>query len=229
MRSVYPGRMDTTCSRPVPVRNSGGARLVRCRQCPPCLRAAQRYWAAAAANQIRTAHSSGSRSWFGTCTFRREEQETLLIKAMEEFSKSSADWDALPSIERFAYLQNQALNEVQKFWKRLRKRGLSFKYIAAFEADQSGKPHMHCLLHESDPARPIRKRELDVCWSVGFTNWRLLKLSPSGQIPYGAIAYVTKSFAKQHNWRVCASSNYQPERQLPKSERPHQLRFVLGK
>ena len=220
--------MDTECSQPIPIRQGGGARLARCRMCPQCLRAAQRYWAAAAANQIRTAHSMECRSWVGTCTFTPEIQDELLARARMACSAERVEWDGLSSSEKFLRLQQQALDQAQKYWKRLRGRGLTFKYFCAFEEDQSGRPHMHCLVHETDAARPIRKRELDESWGLGFTSFKLLRIGPNDSLPYEAISYVTKSLAKHRGSRQCASTDYRPERRVPKSERPQQLKLGLG-
>lgn len=224
LRRVYLPNMDTQCSQPIPIRNGRSTRLVRCRKCPPCCRAAQRYWAAAAANQIRTADLAGCRSWFGTCTFNPETQKLLLARASER----SADSLPLKPPEKVKLLHDEVLHEVQKYWKRLRRQGLSLRYLATFEDDRSAKPHIHCLVHETDSARPIRKRELDESWGLGFTNFRLLKLTADGDLPYGVISYVTKSLASQRDFRLCASLDYRPERQLPKGQRPRQLALELG-
>lgn len=146
-----------------------------------------------------------------------------MAKAIDACVAAEVAWSELAPAERFVALQQQALHEVQKYWKRLRKRELQFKYFAAFEEDQSGKPHMHCLLHEADPARPMRKRELDESWSLGFSNFRLLSVGSDGRLPYGAIAYVTKSLTKRGSSRLCASFDYRPEPLLPKAERPRQM------
>ena len=221
--SVYLVSMDTECSQPVPIHDRGSTRLVRCRRCPPCLRAAQRYWAAAAANQIRTADARDCRSWFGTCTFSPEVQASVLARAIE----AAGDWRASTARERLILIHDEALHEVQKFWKRLRNQGLSFKYIATFEEDGAGRPQVHCLLHETDSARPIRKRELDEGWGLGFTKFRLPRLGPRGGVAHRAIAYVTKSLTSSRDFRLCVSSDYRPERRLPKAERPHQLPLEL--
>jgi len=151
-----------------------------------------------------------------------------LKSARTALSAEPVGWDDLSPTEQFLRLQQQALNEVQHYWKRLRRRGLKFKYFCAFEEDQSGRPHMHCLLHETDCARPIRKRELDESWGLGFTHFKLLRIGSNEHLPYEAIAYVTKSLARHRGSRQCASRDYRPERQVPKSERPQQLKLGLG-
>ncbi len=104
------------------------------------------------------------------------------------------DWQALDATERFGFLQQEALQEVQRYWKRLRKRGLAFKYLAVFEPDQAGRPHMHCLIHEVDPARQILNRELDEGWGLGFAKFRLLKWEAEDRPPFGAITWDCQDF-----------------------------------
>lgn len=164
----------------------------------------------------------------GTCTFRPDVQSAFEMKAKDACGEARRDWNAIEAFERFGFLQQEALQEVQRYWKRLRKRGLTFKYLAVFEEDQSGRPHTHCLIHETDPARQIRKRELDESWGLGFTNFRLLKLASESKPPHGAITYVTKAIATHRQGRICASFDYSPERHLPKGDRPEQLDLPLG-
>lgn len=220
--------METECSQPVPVRKAGRVFLARCRWCPQCLKAAQRYWSAAAANQIRIADADGCRSWFGTCTFRPDVQDRFILEAVKAAAAKNVAWAELASAEQFYRLQKHALLEVQKYWKRLRGKGLAFRYLATFEEDLTGKPHMHCLVHEADSKRPIRKRELDESWGLGFTSYKLLKLGPSGRLPHGAITYVTKSLATQRGSRICASFDYRPERRREPGGQKRQLPLLMG-
>lgn len=217
--------MDTKCAQPIIIRNGDRGRLVRCRQCPPCLRASQRYWAAAAADQIRQAGSAGCRSWIGTCTFKPEQRSALQARAEAASGAAAKDWNSLGSAERFGFLQQEALRDTQRFWKRLRKAGLSFKYLAVFEGDDAGRPHMHCLVHETDAARKILKRELDNAWGLGFTDFRLLPPEPDTRLLYSAISYVTKGIITHPQGRVCASTDYSPERRPRQSDGPEQRRF----
>ncbi len=138
------------------------------------------------------------------------------------------DWEQLAPHERTVFLRRAALYEVQKYWKRLRRAGASFKYLVTFEEDQAGRPHMHCLLHETDPDHPARKRDFEEAWGLGFTKFRLLRLTADGDLPYRAIAYVAKSLALQHDTRLCASTDYRPERQFRQTDRPRQLKLTLS-
>lgn len=163
----------------------------------------------------------------GTCTFAPEAQSSMEAQAQEACSLAHKDWQSIDAAERFGFLQQEALQEVQRYWKRLRRRGLVFKYLAVFEPDQAGKPHIHCLIHEVDPARPSLKRELDEGWGLGFTKFRLLKWESDDRPPLGAITYVTKAIATHRQGRICASFDYSPKRLVPKGERPQQLGLRL--
>jgi hypothetical protein len=144
-------------------------------------------------------------------------------QAQEACKLAQLDWHSVSEIERFGVLQREALREAQRYWKRLRIQGLAFKYLALFEPDQTGRPHMHCLIHEADPARQILQRELDEGWRGGFTKFRLLKWESEDRPPIGAITYVTKSMAVFPQGRICASQDYSPNRTIPKGMRPGQL------
>lgn len=165
----------------------------------------------------------------GTCTFRPEAHEALLTRAQQACAAVNMDWETLPPHERFAFLQRGARHEVQKYWKRLRREGMSFKYLAVFEEDSSGRPHMHCLLHETDAARPIHKRELGEGWNLGFSNFRLLRLGLEGELPYGAVAYVTMSLAKQRDTRLCASTDYRQNGSCRSQSDPNNLSSASAK
>ena len=132
------------------------------------------------------------------------------------------DWGDVEAAEVRKLLIHEAVDELQRYWKRLRATGLRFKYLAALESGQSGKPHAHFLLHEDDAERPILKRELDAGWGRGFTLIRLAK----GKQPRAAISYVVKSLGEASDQRVLASLGYRPEkpRGTRSEERLQQLR-----
>lgn len=99
--------------------------------------------------------------------------------------------------------------------------------LAVFDADLTGRPHVYCLVHETNPSRPILNRELDDSWGKGFTRFSLLKWDMSDQWPLGAITNVTKAIASHRQGRICASLDYSPRRNIPKTERVRQLKFQL--
>lgn len=163
----------------------------------------------------------------GTCTFRPEVYAVMEAQAEAASRSLQKNWQNIEVTERFHFLQQEALQEVQRYWKRLRKYGLAFKYLAVFETDLAGRLHMHCLIHETDPFRPILKRELDDTWGLGFTKFTLLKWESEDRPPFSAITYVTKAIASHHQGRICASLDYSPRRNIPKTHRPEQLNLQL--
>lgn len=60
--------------------------------------------------------------------------------------------------------------DLQKFFKRLRKRGYTFRYYACGEyGDVGGRPHYHAILFGI--ARDLRsQRDLSDCWRFGFVH-----------------------------------------------------------
>lgn len=194
----------TECARPVILRRGETVSRVRCRQCRPCLLARRRYWTIAAIHQLEKAASEGCRTWFGTLTFDPLVQDELRECAIE--SNLVQDWDDIEAVERRKLLIHEAVQELQRYWKRLRKAGLSFKYLAAIESSQAGTPHAHFLLHETEAGRPVLKRELDAGWGRGFTSIRLAK----GASPQATVHYVCKGLSEQNDQRVLASRGYRP-------------------
>lgn len=209
MTEVRTRTAATECARPVIVRQGDTISRVRCRQCRPCLLARRRYWTVAAIHQLEQATAQGCRTWFGTLTFHPVVQEELRERAIE--NNLVQDWAAVASFERRKLLVREAVDELQRYWKRLRKGGLSFKYLAAIESSQSGEPHAHFLLHEADPERPILVKELDAGWGRGFTKIKLAR----GIFPQGAAHYVVKGLGEANQQRVLASIGYRPGQANP--------------
>ena len=214
------------CEKPLTIRKAASAGAlhltyqVRCRRCKVCLRAKQNYWALAAVEQMRIAAEQGRRTWFGTLTLRPGQQDTLRAQAWEKWACSRAeasvecpDWWNDPKCDyAFSFVRDEMLAEVQKFWKRLRKRGHRFKYFLVFERHKSGMPHAHFLLHEMDA--PILKRHLQSQWELGFTNVKLVRPGTDGKCrsPYQVAFYVAKYLSKTVQARQIASRLYRPSR-----------------
>lgn len=61
-------------------------------------------------------------------------------------------------------------SDLQKFFKRLRKRGYIFRYYACGEyGDESGRPHYHAILF--GVARDLRtQRDISDCWRFGMVH-----------------------------------------------------------
>ena len=208
---------------PIHVNSSRGAIFVlyevRCRKCPPCCRARQRFWTAAASYQTRLTEMEGLRSWFGTLTISPAWQEEFAQRAYELWAANPdgrPNWDNVQCDERFRAVRDVILGEVQKYWKRLRKRGHRFKYFLVFERHKSGLPHMHFILHEVNG--PIRKRTLQEAWQYGFTNVSIIGgKSRKAASPEKAAYYVAKYLNKASTGaRQIASFRYKPQ-QRPKT------------
>ena len=205
------------CVSPISVDQNDGRRLhakykVRCRQCGPCRRAKRNYWGFAAMNVTQQAQADGNRTWFGTLTLRPEAQSELLARAMKKRGDSTAEWwsDARCD-ERFAAVRVEFLKEIQKYWKRLRKRGLKFKYFVVFERHKSGLPHAHFLLHEQ--SGPILKKWLRAAWPLGFFQASLVGGSArNSAAPDKAAWYAVKYLTKSSQARVVASRDYAPKK-----------------
>lgn len=201
---------NNACERPVRVAGSSGdQRQLRCRNCAGCFRALRRYWAAAVAHEIESAELRGCRTWFGTLTFRPSALRQLILQAQDARS-DSVSWDKLPPFERVQRVQAQTLHEAQKYWKRLRRSGMPFRYFLASERQESGAPHLHWVLHETDPGRRIRRRDLEAKWPHGFIAARVVKAEADGTGRKRVSAYVTKVLESGKQPRVCASQSYRP-------------------
>lgn len=198
------------CERPLRIFR-GGERLVRCRSCSACFRALRRYWAAAVSHEIQRAEARGCRTWLGTLTFRPSAARRLMQQVRSALGETH--WDSLDPSARGSRVREEVLHEVQNYWKRLRKSGLTFRYFLAFETHGSGVPHVHWVLHETDPALPIRKRQLEMQWPHGFMGAKLVQSdSFNGTGRQRVAAYVTKALVLGKQARVCASQAYIPHK-----------------
>ena len=212
------------CQSPIVIKSYGSSGAVfvltetRCRKCGPCRRARMWYWCYAAIEQTRAAQAAGLRTWFGTLTVNPAARAELADRAMRTYMETGGscavpEWMSEPDCDlRFKLLRDQLQVELQKYWKRLRKAGLQFKYFAVFERHKDGFPHVHYLLHEID--KPILKRELAAEWPHGFTKVKLVGGNAKGQpvSPEKAAFYVTKYLQKSGQSRQIASKLYRPEK-----------------
>jgi hypothetical protein len=167
------------------------------------------YWGFAGMEQTRLAAGAGGRTWFGTLTLDADWQEEFLHRArMAHGDPCAAWWDEPHCDERFARVRDELLKELQKYWKRLRKAGHRFKYLAVFERHKSGLPHVHWLLHEQTR---ILKKDLQAEWPYGFTNVSIVGGRSAGAAdPRKAAWYVVKYLSKSVQSRQVASSGYKP-------------------
>lgn len=160
--------------------------LVPCRRCAPCLQFRQMKWRERANIELDLAHWKGNRTWIMCLTFSPVHLAHILLSARTK---------ELKDVEREAY------KHVQRFFKRLRKGGAVFRYLAVYErGEKTGRSHYHVLLHEAD--KEIPKRYLQKSW--GSMSHCHLVSGGSG----GVASYVTKYTTKSLNIRPRSSSKY---------------------
>lgn len=149
-----------------------------CRKCAKCLQFRQMRWRERALREI----ASAKRTWFVTLTFSPVHLAGVLLKAVK-----FAGLDPAKAQERCAY------EDVQLYWKRLRKRGFSFRFLAVFErGEKTGRAHYHALIHEMGQ-RPIPKSVLEEEWR-SHVHARLVADKARGAAGY-ITKYATKSLA----------------------------------
>ena len=142
------------------------------------------------------------RTWFGTLTLRPDRQQFALDSARMKCARQGIDFDGLSDDERFRLRHNFVSQELTRWMKRVRKNsGAPLRYCLVAEAHKSGAPHYHVLIHECDPALPVRKEVLKSAWTWGFTKFVLVK-------DQRAALYVTKYLSKDARARVRASLQY---------------------
>lgn len=202
------------CERPMRLKRSAnnGACFatmhVRCRTCKPCLKANMWRWLRSMEAHILDGHAKGQRTWFGTLTLRPEAQQDTLRTAWEIWMANATGsgvpewWDDPKCDLRFAFHRAVLVEELKKYWKRLRKAGCRMKYIVVFERHKSGYPHMHFLLHEV--GEPITKATMQRHWTHGFTQVKLVRAEHSRKAAY----YVSKYLSKSKQARQIASLRY---------------------
>lgn len=188
----------------------------RCRACSPCRKVRSRMWYARAINETLTAH----RTWFGTITLNPQANHQSLARARRQVTRRGVIWEELTPDEQFAELHKQNGLHLQLWLKRVRKQsGAPLRFLLVCEAHKSGLPHYHCLLHETDAMRPVRKSTLQDQWKLGFTNFKLVT-DPK------AAGYLCKYLSKSAAARVRASTRYGQQRSVAIAKR--ELSFAEG-
>ena len=223
------GRVEVKNGRTRTISGSGTAtnfmeREVPCRKCDNCLKRRGHHWWMRALAE----HRNAARTWMGTLTLDPAYLARGLDVCRDNMRKQGLDYDALGASDKFGQLDKLVFAEFQKRVKLLRKNtDAPFRYLAVTEVHTGGGlytelrvPHWHVLLHETDPARPLRydadllgrrrvtvggKRKWekirDPFWLVGFQDWDL-KPDPKDA------AYVCKYLTKSLDARVRASLRY---------------------
>lgn len=122
---------------------------------------------------------SNNRTWFCTFTFRR----------------AAAGGDVLDGYRQF-----------QLFFKRLRKSGLSVRYICCNErGDLHGRYHLHALLYGD---ASLTRRQIQRHWTSGFSHFRLLRDDSAKHVSEYVAKYVNKG------GRIRASANFGKRRTI---------------
>lgn len=174
---------------------------VRCRQCPECLKARARHWRLRA--EAECAATQG-RTWFVTLTCRPAEHSKAYHLACHRLAAQGLDFDRLPRDEQFRERVNSLGPEITRWLKRVRKvSGAKLRYLLVVEAHKSGLPHFHMLLHEVDPAKPVRASVIQGQWHLGFSQSKLV-----AQDDNRAASYATKYLTKSSLTRCRASQGY---------------------
>lgn len=152
-----------------------------CRKCEKCLKFRRLKWRERALAEIAAA----PRTWAITLTFDPLHYAGILAKA-KAWAGPNAEKDWVEKkVHRTAY------SHIQRYFKRLRKDGHAFRYLAVFErGDTNDRVHYHLLLHETQ--RPIPKRALQSQWR-SFSHCRLVADDGRGAASY-ITSYATKSF-----------------------------------
>lgn len=196
------------------------------------------FWSARAQAEWR----QSSLTLFGTLTFSPEQDARLDAVARVALAKRGVDFDRLEPADMFRARVKYYGAEVTTWLKRLRnsdrKRRLGFRYLLVAEAHNSartsllkrGRPHFHCLLHQTEGAALVlplewsRKTTLELRtdrlgnpllddnsflkrqWTCGHSTFAFCR-SPQ------AASYLTKYLTKEETAvRIRASFGYGAER-----------------
>lgn len=193
---IIHGREESSTARLV-TRSISVILWTRCRRCDKCYKQRQNLWRL----RMKTETSASFRTWLATLTLSPEQQFRHRMLAVQRAQRQGSDFDALPAEEQFR-LRIRAVNpSLTKFFKRLRKKGLKYRYCFVCEAHKSGLPHYHGLIHEIRLDAPVRYAQLEHEWPLGFSQYRLVKSAES-------TAYLAKYLSKAMLARVRASQRY---------------------
>lgn len=202
-RSEFASTWQPYCDAPVrvrrrthprdPVRTVEVTMLAPCRKCAKCLQFRQLKWRERAIAELEHAHRSGRRSWWVTLTFSPVHLAGILIEASSE--KGTAD----RRVDAAAY------RHLQRYFKRLRKAGARFRYLAIHErGEEKGRSHYHLLIHELGP-KPLSSRMIENQWA-SIVHCRLVQMET--RRGKGLASYITKYATKSLDVRPRASNAY---------------------
>jgi len=192
---------------------------VRCRKCEWCKNMRQRFWV----GRAMTEYAECPRTWMGTLTASLDSHIKLDAACRVRLAMHGVDFDGLPRWEKFEAQCMELGNHATLWIKRLRKHGLSFRYLMIAEQHDSaqtsdemrGRPHLHLLIHESEegsffdgtlknmgeklfmPDEALPR----VSWPLGFTRFEVAKDAHTA-------GYLCKYITKSAMVRVRASQKY---------------------
>lgn len=184
------------CDEPVRVERRASARdglgrsvevafNVPCRKCEKCRQFRSLQWRDRCAIEI----AIWPRTWFVTLTF----SPVHLAGILAEAAVNGKGADRARDVEQAAY------KHVQAYFKRLRKGGASFRYLAVYElGEQTGRSHFHVMFHEMRRGS-LTKRVIEAQWRSNV-HARLVGAEAS--------AYVTKYATKSAGSPFRASFGY---------------------
>ena len=130
---------------------------VRCRQCENCRKARAALWRIRAIGQIKHSDELGCRTWFGTLTLSAEQHSRVLMACQLHASRNGDDFDKFSPERQFRARHECISREITLYLKRLRSKSeASFTFLLVAEEHKNGLPHYHMLIHEKDPAKPLR-------------------------------------------------------------------------
>lgn len=195
-------RLAGDCEDPVAFTETGGTHarpyldtFVRCRKCDRCLNSRRKQWSARARHEIGENH----RTWMVTLTLSPENHARHMMRVHSDLRSRRVPTGEVSSDEIFRLRAVEFGKEVTKWLKRLRAAGGRLRYLSVVEAHKSGLPHVHLLVHETEPS--LTYRAMIGQWKLGFAHAKLVE-GPA------AALYVTKYLSKSMLSRVRASSAY---------------------
>jgi hypothetical protein len=170
---------------------------VRCRKCKHCLAARAALWRHRAQAEL----ANSTRAWFGTLTLSPERHAHVLNVARHKSDLDGDDFAEFSEEAQFAARHGVISKEITRYLKRMRKEsGAPLRYLIVAESHETGLPHYHALVHESEHVSRVGERTLSGQWTWGFSKWRLAKPESAG--------YVCKYLSKCSRARVRASLHY---------------------
>jgi len=159
---------------------------VPCRMCSGCMRLRAHSWS----KRALTEYSRSERSWLWTGTYG-----PVVRWSLAESVRSAPVQEARRALVRAGG------KYVGRWLKRLRKAGVSVRYMCVPELHKDGALHWHAILHTPKSAR---YRDVAGRWSVGFEKLKLIPADRANR----ATRYVAKYLAKERLGRIRASKSY---------------------